>query len=293
MKKKLGIIGGSGLYEIDGFSESSWETIKTPWGNPSDQILNLKFNDQEVCFMPRHGRGHTVSPSNINFRANIDALKQKGVTDIISVSAVGSLKDELPPGKFVLIDQFIDRTYARINTFFDEEIVAHVSMAQPTSNDLTRLCSSALDRLKVDYQPGGVYLAMEGPQFSSKAESILYKSWGVDVIGMTNMPEAKLAKEAEIRYCTVAMVTDFDCWHPNHDHVDIDMIIKVLKDNAGKAKSMIKDIINNFEFIVYENDDTHKCLDTAIITAPDKMTEKTKNKLKTIAGRVLFSKNED
>ena len=288
MKKKLGIIGGSGLYEIDGFSESSWETIKTPWGNPSDQILNLKFNDQEVCFMPRHGRGHTVSPSNINFRANIDALKQKGVTDIISVSAVGSLKDELPPGKFVLIDQFIDRTYARINTFFDEEIVAHVSMAQPTSNDLTRLCSSALDRLKVDYQPGGVYLAMEGPQFSSKAESILYKSWGVDVIGMTNMPEAKLAKEAEIRYCTVAMVTDFDCWHPNHDHVDIDMIIKVLKDNAGKAKSMIKDIINNFEFIVYENDDTHKCLDTAIITAPDKMTEKTKNKLKTIAGRVLF-----
>ena len=293
MKKKLGIIGGSGLYEIDGFSESSWETIKTPWGNPSDQILNLKFNDQEVCFMPRHGRGHTVSPSNINFRATIDALKQKGVTDIISVSAVGSLKDELPPGKFVLIDQFIDRTYARINTFFDEEIVAHVSMAQPTSNDLTRLCSSALDRLKVDYQPGGVYLAMEGPQFSSKAESILYKSWGVDVIGMTNMPEAKLAKEAEIRYCTVAMVTDFDCWHPNHDHVDIDMIIKVLKDNAGKAKSMIKDIINNFEFIVYENDDTHKCLDTAIITAPDKMTEKTKNKLKTIAGRVLFSKNED
>ena len=293
MKKKLGIIGGSGLYEIDGFSESSWETIKTPWGNPSDQILNLKFNDHEVCFMPRHGRGHTVSPSNINFRANIDALKQKGVTDIISVSAVGSLKDELPPGKFVLIDQFIDRTYARINTFFDEEIVAHVSMAQPTSNDLTRLCSSALDRLKVDYQPGGVYLAMEGPQFSSKAESILYKSWGVDVIGMTNMPEAKLAKEAEIRYCTVAMVTDFDCWHPNHDHVDIDMIIKVLKDNAGKAKSMIKDIINNFEFTVHENDDTHKCLDTAIITAPDKITEKTKNKLKTIAGRVLFSKNED
>jgi 5'-methylthioadenosine phosphorylase len=293
LKKKLGIIGGSGLYEIDGFSESSWETIKTPWGNPSDQILNLKFNDQEVCFMPRHGRGHTVSPSNINFRANIDALKQKGVTDIISVSAVGSLKDELPPGKFVLIDQFIDRTYARTNTFFDEEIVAHVSMAQPTSNDLTRLCSSALDRLKVDYQHGGLYLAMEGPQFSSKAESILYKSWGVDVIGMTNMPEAKLAKEAEIRYCTVAMVTDFDCWHPNHDHVDIDMIIKVLKDNAGKAKSMIKDIINNFEFTVHENDDTHKCLDTAIITAPDKMTEKTKNKLKTIAGRVLFSKNED
>ena len=293
MKKKLGIIGGSGLYEISGSSESSWETVKTPWGNPSDQIFNLTFNNQEVCFMPRHGRGHTVSPSNINFRANIDALKQKGVTDIISVSAVGSLKEELPPGKFVLIDQFIDRTFARTKTFFDEEIVAHVSMAQPTSNDLIKLCSSALDRLKVDYQTGGTYLAMEGPQFSSKAESYLYKSWCVDVIGMTNMPEAKLAKEAEIRYCTVAMVTDYDCWHPNHDHVDIDMIIKVLTDNADKAKNMIKDIISNFEFTVDENDDTHKCLDTAIITAPDKMTKQTKDKLKTIAGRVLFPNNED
>ena len=286
--KKLGIIGGSGLYKIDGSSESKWETITTPWGDPSDQILALKFDDQEVYFIPRHGRGHVISPSNINFRANIDALKQKGVTDIISISAVGSLKEELPPGKFVLIDQFIDRTFARTKTFFDEEIVAHVSMAQPTSDDLAKLCSLALDRLKVDYQVGGTYLAMEGPQFSSKAESNLYRSWGVDVIGMTNMPEAKLAKEAELRYCTVAMVTDFDCWHPNHDHVDIDMIIKVLTDNAGKAKGMIQDVINNFEFDVNKNDDTHKCLDTAIITAPEKMTKKTKDKLRTIAGRVLF-----
>jgi len=293
LKKKLGIIGGSGLYEIDGSSESLWETVKTPWGNTSDQVFNFKFNDQEVCFIPRHGRGHTVSPSNINFRANIDALKQKGVTDIISISAVGSLKEELPPGKFVLIDQFIDRTFARKKTFFDEEIVAHVSMAQPTSNDLTSVCSLALDRLNVDYQKGGTYLAMEGPQFSSKAESNLYRSWGVDVIGMTNMPEAKLAKEAELRYCTVAMVTDFDCWHPNHNHVDIDMIIKVLTENADKAKSMIKDVISNFEFDVDKNDDTHKCLDTAIITAPEKMTKKTRDKLKTVAGRVLFPKHEN
>ena len=293
MKKKLGIIGGSGLYEIDGSSESLWETIKTPWGNTSDQVFNFKLNGQEVCFIPRHGRGHTVSPSNINFRANIDALKQKGVTDIISISAVGSLKEELPPGKFVLIDQFIDKTFARKKTFFDEEIVAHVSMAQPTSNDLTSVCSLSLDRLDINYQKGGTYLAMEGPQFSSKAESNLYRSWGVDVIGMTNMPEAKLAKEAELRYCTVAMVTDFDCWHPNHNHVDIDMIIKVLTENADKAKSMIKDVISNFEFDVDKNDDTHKCLDTAIITAPEKMTKKTKDKLRTVAGRVLFPKHEN
>ena len=291
--KKLGVIGGSGLYKIDGSSESKWETITTPWGDPSDQILALKFDDQEVYFIPRHGRGHVISPSNINFRANIDALKQKGVTDIISISAVGSLKEELPPGKFVLIDQFIDRTFARTKTFFDDEIVAHVSMAQPTSMNLIELCESALNKLEVNYQKGGTYLAMEGPQFSSRAESNLYRQWDVDVIGMTNMPEAKLAKEAEIRYCTVAMVTDFDCWHPNHDHVDIDMIIKVLTDNADKAKDMIKDIIQNFKFTIHKNDNTHICLDTAIITDPTMMTKKTKNKLKTIAGRVLFPNNEN
>ena len=293
MKKKLGIIGGSGLYEIDGFSSSQWETIDTPWGKPSDQIFNLTFNDQEVCFIPRHGRGHVISPSNINFRANIDALKQKGVTDVISISAVGSLKEDLPPGKFVLVDQFIDRTFARTKTFFDEEIVAHVSMAHPTSADLRKLCGLSLEKLNVDYQNGGTYLAMEGPQFSSKAESELYRSWNVDVIGMTNMPEAKLAKEAELRYCTVAMVTDFDCWHPNHDHVDIDMIIKVLTENADKAKNMIKHIVSDFNFDIDKNDDTHHCLDTAIITSPDKMTNKTKEKLRTIAGRVLFSNNEN
>ena len=288
--KKLGIIGGSGLYDIEGTTKSKWETVSTPWGKPSDKILSFEYADNEVCFIPRHGRGHVVSPSNINFRANIDALKQKGVTDIISISAVGSLKEELPPGKFVLVDQFIDRTFARTKTFFDDEIVAHVSMAQPTSIDLIKLCESSLKSLNIDYQKGGTYLAMEGPQFSSRAESNLYRKWNVDVIGMTNMPEAKLAKEAEIRYCTVAMITDFDCWHPDHDHVDIEMVIKVLTDNANKAKSMVKNIIENFKFTVDANDDTERCLDTAIITAPEMMTEETKNKLKTIAGRVLFKK---
>jgi 5'-methylthioadenosine phosphorylase len=190
----------------------------------------------------------------------------------------------------VLVDQFIDRTFARTKTFFNDEIVAHVSMAQPTSIDLIKLCEASLKSLTIDYQRGGTYLAMEGPQFSSRAESNLYRKWGVDVIGMTNMPEAKLAKEAEIRYCTVAMVTDFDCWHPDHDHVDIEMVIKVLTDNASKAKSMVKNIIENFKFTVDANDDTERCLDTAIITAPEMMTEETKNKLKTVAGRVLFKK---
>ena len=288
--KKLGIIGGSGLYDIEGTTKSKWETISTPWGKPSDKILSFEYADNEVCFIPRHGRGHVVSPSNINFRANIDALKQKGITDIISISAVGSLKEELSPGKFMLVDQFIDRTFARTKTFFDDEIVAHVSMAQPTSIDLMKLCESSLKSLSIDYQKGGTYLAMEGPQFSSRAESNLYRKWDVDVIGMTNMPEAKLAKEAEIRYCTVAMVTDFDCWHPDHDHVDIEMVIKVLTDNASKAKSMVKNIIENFKFTVDANDDTERCLDTAIITTPEMMTEETKNKLKTVAGRVLFKK---
>ena len=288
MKKKLGIIGGSGLYEIDVSAESEWETVDTPWGKPSDQIYNLKINNKDVCFIPRHGRGHTISPSNINYRANIDALKQKDVTDIISISAVGSFKEELPPGKFILVDQFIDSTFARSKTFFDDEIVAHVPMAHPTSADLRKLCGFSLDKLNIDYQDGGTYLAMEGPQFSTKAESMMHKSMGIDVIGMTNMPEAKLAREAEIRYCTVAMVTDFDCWHLQHDNVDIDMIIKVLSENTDKAKNMIKDIILNFNFEVDENDDTHRCLDTAIITHPDMMTKETKEKLKTIAGRVLF-----
>ena len=225
---KLGIIGGSGLYEIEGLEKPKWNKIKTPWGDPSDDILSFKYKDKNVNFLPRHARGHKISPTNINFRANIDALKQSGVTDIISVSAVGSLKENLDPGTFVLVDQFIDRTFARKKTFFDEEIVAHVSMANPISRGLSNACEEAIKNLKIKYQSGGTYVVMEGPQFSTLAESNLYRSWNADVIGMTNMPEAKLAREAEIRYTTVAMVTDFDCWHPDHENVDVQMVIKTL-----------------------------------------------------------------
>ena len=287
---KLAIIGGSGLYDIKGLTNPKWKKIKTPWGDPSDKILNFNYNGKEVCFLPRHGRGHINSPTNINFRANIDALKQLGVTDIVSVSAVGSLKENLNPGSFVLVDQFIDRTFSRIKTFFDEEIVAHVSMAHPTSVGLANACENALKQLKIKYQRGGTYLVMEGPQFSTLAESNLYRSWKADVIGMTNMPEAKLAREAEIRYTTVAMVTDFDCWHPDHENVEVQMIIKTLMDNAEKAKNMIKIVIGNFESEIKENDPANNCLDTAIITNPKLMKKKTKKKLKNIAGRVLFKK---
>jgi 5'-methylthioadenosine phosphorylase len=287
---KLAIIGGSGLYDIKGLKNPRWKKIKTPWGNPSDEILNFNYNGKEVCFLPRHGRGHINSPTNINFRANIDALKQLGVTDIVSVSAVGSLKKNLNPGTFVLVDQFIDRTFSRIKTFFDEEIVAHVSMAHPTSVGLAKACENALKQLKIKYQKGGTYLVMEGPQFSTLAESNLYRSWNADVIGMTNMPEAKLAREAEIRYTTVAMVTDFDCWHPDHENVEVQMIIKTLMDNAEKAKNMIKIVIGNFESEIKEDDPANNCLDTAIITNPKLMTKKTKKKLKNIGGRVLFKK---
>ena len=284
---KLGIIGGRGLYNIEGLSNEKWIKVKTPWGEPSDQILEAKFAKQSFCFIPRHGRGHLISPSNINFRANIDALKQRGVTDIISVSAVGSLKEELEPGKFVIIDQFIDRTFARKKTFFDDEIVAHVSMAHPTSKSLMDACESSIKKLKIPFQRGGTYVAMEGPQFSSLAESQLYRSWKADVIGMTNMPEAKLAREAEIRYASISMVTDYDCWHPDHENVDVQQVIKVLLENASKAKEMIKDIIENYTKYVDDKDPTTKCLDIAIITDPKKRTKKTIKKLPTIAGRVL------
>ncbi len=287
---KLAVIGGSGLYDMGGLKNPKWKKIKTPWGSPSDKILNFSYKGKKVCFLPRHGRGHRISPTNINFRANIDALKQLGVTDIISVSAVGSLKENLEPGTFVLVDQFIDRTFSRVKTFFDEEIVAHVSMAQPTSVGLANACEDALKQLKIKYQRGGTYIVMEGPQFSSLAESNLYRSWNADVIGMTNMPEAKLAREAEIRYTTVAMVTDFDCWHPDHENVEVQMIIKTLMDNAEKAKNMIKVVIENFESEIKKNDPANNCLDNAIITNPKLMTKKTKNKLKNIAGRVLFKK---
>ena len=289
-KRKLGIIGGSGLYKMDGFERTKWKKIKTTWGQPSDEILIAKIGNEEICFIPRHARGHKINPSSINFRANIDAFKQLGVTDIISVSAVGSLKDDLEPGKFVIIDQFIDRTFARVKTFFDEEIVAHVSMAKPTSPSLSDCCEAALNKLNIRSKKGGTYIVMEGPQFSTLAESNLYRSWNADVIGMTNMPEAKLAREAEIRYCTVAMVTDYDCWHPEHDEVDVSMVIKTLTQNASNAQNMIKEVIKTFKNFSADKDPANDCLNTAIITDSKLRTKKTIKKLQYIAGRVLKSK---
>ena len=286
-KRKLGIIGGSGLYKMEGFKKAKWSKISTPWGKPSDEILLASLEKEEICFLPRHGRGHKINPSNINYRANIDSMKQLGVTDIISVSAVGSLKENLKPGSFVIIDQFIDRTFARKKTFFDEEIVAHVSLAKPTSPGLSKCCEDALKKLKIDFHLGGTYMVMEGPQFSSLAESKLYRSWGADVIGMTNMPEAKLAREAEIRYCTVAMVTDYDCWHPNHEEVDVNIVIQTLLKNANNAQNMIKQIINTFKNYSIDDDPANNCLDVAVITDQKLRTKKTIKKLQNIAGRVL------
>ena len=291
-KRKLGIIGGSGLYKMDGFEKSKWKKIKTPWGKPSDEILTAEIKGEQICFIPRHAKGHKINPTNINFRANIDAMKQLGVTDIISVSAVGSLNEKLEPGKFVIVDQFIDRTFSRIKTFFDEEIVAHVSMAKPTSPSLAKCCEAALRKLNISHQVGGTYLVMEGPQFSTLAESNLYRSWNADVIGMTNMPEAKLAREAEIRYCTIAMVTDYDCWRSDHEEVDVSMVIKTLLQNAANAQNMIKEIIKTFKDYSVEKDPTNDCLDVAIITDPKLRTRKTIKKLNTIAGRVFNKKNK-
>jgi len=289
-KRKLGIIGGSGLYKMEGFEKTKWKKIKTAWGSPSDEILTAKLGNEEIYFIPRHTRGHKINPSNINFRANIDAFKQLGVTDIVSVSAVGSLKENLSPGTFVIVDQFIDRTFARVKTFFDEEIVAHVSMAKPVSQSLGQCCEAALKKLNISHQMNGTYVVMEGPQFSTLAESNLYRSWNADVIGMTNMPEAKLAREAEIRYCTVAMVTDYDCWHPDHDEVDVAMVIQTLTKNASNAQNMIKEVVKTFKDFSTDKDPANDCLDTAIITDPKLRTRKTIKKLKYIAGRVLNKK---
>ena len=287
LKNKLAIIGGSGLYNIEGLSNVESLKIDTPWGDPSDEITKASFNSKEVIFLPRHGKGHFISPTKINFRANIDALKQLGVTDIISISAVGSLKEDLEPGVFVIVDQFIDRTFARNKTFFDEDIVAHVSMAKPTSEGLMNACEESIKSENILYKRGATYLVMEGPQFSTLAESNLYRSWGADVIGMTNMPEAKLAREAEIRYASISMITDFDCWHPDHDNVDVKQIIETLSQNSSNAKKVVKNLIMDFEKFIDAQDPTNNCLDFAIITAPERRSEKTKDKLKNVAGRVL------
>jgi 5'-methylthioadenosine phosphorylase len=284
----LGIIGGSGVYDIDGLTNKRRERIQSPFGEPSDELLFGELDGQKMVFLPRHGRGHRIPPAEINFRANIDALKRAGVTDVISVSAVGSLREHLFPGTFVIVDQFIDRTIARNKSFFGTGLVAHVSMAHPVCKRLGDHIEQAAKEAGIAALRGGTYLVMEGPQFSTLAESELYRSWGCDVIGMTNMPEAKLAREAELCYATVAMVTDYDCWHPNHDDVTVDQIIRVLLANADKARSLVRHAAPRIA------SDAQACecgcrsaLQHALLTAPEARDAEMTKKLQAIAGRVL------
>ncbi|NKB45072.1 MAG: S-methyl-5'-thioadenosine phosphorylase [Alphaproteobacteria bacterium] len=284
----IGIIGGSGLYDIDGLTDTAWIKVETPYGPPSDELLTGSLEGQGVVFLPRHGRGHKLSPSDLNYRANIYALKSLGVTEILSLSACGSFKEELPPGTFVLVDQFIDRTFARKKSFFGEGFVAHVSVAHPTCGRLGDDLETAVKGMGIPYQSGGTYLAMEGPQFSTLAESNLYRSWGCDVIGMTNMPEAKLAREAEMCFATVAMVTDYDCWHPDHDAVTVDQVIRTLLSNADQARSLVKAVIP----VLAQRSETcsrgcHTALDSSIITAPEVQDAEKIKTLGPILTRVL------
>ena len=287
-KTVLGIIGGSGVYDIDGLENARWEEISSPWGAPSDALLRGTLEGVEMVFLPRHGRGHVHSPTTINYRANIDVLKRTGVTDVISVSACGSFHEELAPGTFVLADQFIDRTHAREKTFFGEGFVAHVSMAHPVCPRLADALEASAREAGIPVQRNGTYLAMEGPQFSSLAESNLYRSWGCDVIGMTAMPEAKLAREAELPYAIVAMVTDFDCWHPDHDHVTVEQVIRILLSNAENARKLITRAAPK---LGPERTNSplgiETVLDTALITAPEKRDPELARKLDAVAGRVL------
>ena len=284
----IGVIGGSGFYDIDGLSNTRWERVASPFGEPSDALLFGDLEGQPMAFLPRHGRGHKLPPNGVNYRANIDALKRSGVTDILSLSAVGSFRQELSPGTFVLVDQFIDRTIQRDKSFFGPGLVAHVSMAHPVCARLAGALEAAAKSLDVRAVRGGTYLAMEGPQFSSLAESELYRTWGCDVIGMTNMPEAKLAREAEICYATVAMITDYDCWHPDHDHVQVADIIRVLNVNADHARALVKAVVpvlRDHPLVCSAGCD--RALDTAIITAPEARDPAMVAKLDAVAGRVL------
>lgn len=289
MKTMIGVIGGSGVYDIEGLKDATWRAVETPWGAPSDDILFGSLNGVDMAFLPRHGRGHVLSPNGINYRANIDALKRSGVTDVISVSACGSFRDEMAPGDFVLVDQFIDRTIAREKSFFGNGCVAHVSVAHPTCARLRAACLKAAQNAGVTTHEKGTYLAMEGPQFSSLAESKMYReSWGADVIGMTNMPEAKLAREAEICYASIAMITDYDSWHPDHGEVDVTKIIATLMGNADKARNLIKGLP---ELLQNERkpcaDQCDRALEYAILTAPDARNAELVAKLDAVAGRVL------
>jgi 5'-methylthioadenosine phosphorylase len=284
----LAIIGGSGLYDLPGLSNTRWVTVDTPWGAPSDQVFLGELNGAQLAFLPRHGRGHRIPPSEVNYRANIAALKMLGATDVLSVSAVGSLRADLPPGTFVVVDQFIDRTFAREKSFFGTGLVAHVSMAQPTCPRLGDHVQKALTQQAVPHVRGGTYVAMEGPQFSTLAESQMYRSWNASVIGMTNMPEAKLAREAELCYCSVSMVTDFDCWHTAHDAVTVDAVIKVLLGNAQAAKTLVAGLAGT----ITADPKALACmcrhvLDHALITAPEARDPAMVARLGAIAGRVL------
>jgi 5'-methylthioadenosine phosphorylase len=290
-KSVIGVIGGSGVYDIEGLANKRWERVNSPFGESSDELLFGELNGQAMVFLPRHGRGHKIPPSEINFRANIDALKRAGATDVISVSAVGSLREHLRPGMFVIVDQFIDRTFARAKSFFGTGCVAHVSMAHPVCNRLGDHIEAAAREAGIEVARGGTYLVMEGPQFSSLAESELYRSWNCDVIGMTNMPEAKLAREAELCYATVAMVTDYDCWHPNHDDVTVDAIIKVLLANADNARSLVKKVAPR----LHGDGKAAACgcrsaLEHALITAPEAREPEMIKRLDAVAGRMLNSR---
>jgi 5'-methylthioadenosine phosphorylase len=284
----LGVIGGSGLYDIKGLTDTHWRRVESPFGEPSDEFLFGRLGGREVVFCPRHGRGHRIPPSDVNFRANIDALKRVGCSEIISLSAVGSLREDLAPGTFVLVDQFIDRTFARERSFFGTGMVAHVSMAHPVCARLGDALEAAARAEAIPVVRGGTYVVMEGPQFSSVAEAELYRSWGAAVVGMTNMPEAKLAREAEMCYATVAMVTDYDCWHPGHDSVTVDAVIGVLMANAAKARGLVARLAPSLtppETRCPKG--CHAALDHALITAPGARDPEMLARLDAVAGRVL------
>jgi 5'-methylthioadenosine phosphorylase len=284
----LGIIGGSGIYQIDGLEGAHWRHIESPFGAPSDALLTGTLGGQKLVFLPRHGRGHRIPPHEINFRANIDALKRAGVTEIISVSAVGSLMEELPPGTFVIVDQFIDRTIARVKSFFTTGLVAHVGFGHPVCGRLGDALEASCKAIGVPTKRGGTLVVMEGPQFSTLAESNLHRSWGADLIGMTAMPEAKLAREAELCYATAAMVTDYDCWHPDHDHVTVDAVIKVLLQNADNGRALVKNVAPRLRHRAGPcPKGCHTALDHAIITAPEARDAAVIAKLDAVAGRVL------
>lgn len=286
-KAVVGIIGGSGIYDLPGLEDLRDEQVSTPWGEPSDVLRRGRIGRTEVVFLPRHGRGHRLSPSGINYRANIDAMKRAGVTDIVSVSACGSFREDLPPGTFVLVDQFIDRTNGRASSFFGNGCVAHVSMAHPVAPKLQDRIMAAAQAEEIACRRGGTYVCMEGPQFSSLAESLAYRAMGCDVIGMTAMPEAKLAREAEISYATIAMVTDFDCWHPDHDAVDVASVIKIVHENASKAGRLLARLLRDFPA---EHEPcpigSDRALDTAIMTAPAVRDPELMKKLEAIMGRL-------